>query len=72
LKKPGQFISLTLFYCRDEDGRRSYRYRVEFKNATLLKHFALDKQNKVALIQTKSIEVKAKEGFETIESQMKH
>lgn len=62
LKKLGQFISMTLVDCRDEDGRRSYRYRMEFTNATLLQHFALDKQNKVALIQTESIEVKSKVG----------
>ncbi len=58
LKRLGGFISMTLVARWDEDGWRNYRYRTEFANATLLQHYVLDKQNKVALIQSDDIESK--------------
>ncbi len=59
LKRFGGLISMTLVERWDEDGRRNYRYRTEFANATLLQHYVLDKQNKVALIQSDNIEIKS-------------
>jgi hypothetical protein len=57
-KRLGDFVSMTLVDRWDEDGRRNYRYRTEFKNATLLQHFVLAGQNKIALIQSEGIELK--------------
>lgn len=58
LNSLGEFVSLTLVDRGAEGRNRSYRYRVEFKNAVLLQHYALDTQNKVALIQSESFERK--------------
>lgn len=60
LKRLGGLISMTLVERWDEDGRRNYRYRTEFEKATLLQHYVLDKQDKVALIQSDDIEIKSK------------
>jgi hypothetical protein len=62
LKRLGDFVSMTLVERWDQDGRRNYRYRTEFENATLLQHYVLDAQNKVALIQSESMELKPKAG----------
>jgi hypothetical protein len=48
LKKLGDFVSLVLVDRSDEKGQRSYRYRLEFSNATVLQHFVLDGQNRLA------------------------
>jgi len=47
LQSFGDFISLTLVDRSDVDDQRSYRYRMEFKNATVLQHFILDSQNEL-------------------------
>jgi hypothetical protein len=41
-----------------EGGKRGYRYRLEFKNATVLQHYVLDEENKIALIQSEGSEKK--------------
>lgn len=64
LKRLGDFISLVLVDHKDEDRQRSYRYRLEFENATVLQHFILDEENKVAFIQSESTELKSREGIE--------
>ena len=51
LKRNGDLVSIALVERRNEGGRRSYRYRVEFEKATLLLRYVLDEQNKVSLIQ---------------------
>ena len=57
-KRLGGFISMTLLDRWDEDGRRNYRYRTEYQNATLLQHFVLDDRNRIALMQSEDIELK--------------
>jgi hypothetical protein len=58
LKRLGKLLSMTLVGRWDEAGQRSYRYRTEFENATLLQRFVLDGQNRIALIRSESIETK--------------
>jgi hypothetical protein len=48
LRSFGELDSLTLVDRRDEDGRRHYRYRVQFTRATLLFHFIFDEQGRHA------------------------
>jgi hypothetical protein len=60
MKRLGALASMALVARWDEDDRRNYRYRSEFENATVIQHFILDAQNRVALIQSDSIETKAK------------
>ncbi|HTL57202.1 MAG TPA: hypothetical protein VL361_16080 [Candidatus Limnocylindrales bacterium] len=47
LQSFGRYVSLTLVDRREEDGNRTYRYRMEFEKATLLQQFVLDKEGKV-------------------------
>ncbi len=61
-KQLGRFVSMVLVDRWDEDDRRHYRYRTEFENATLLQHFILEAQDKVALIQSESVELKPNAG----------
>jgi predicted metalloprotease with PDZ domain len=42
----------------DEKGRRSYRYRLEFANATVLQHFVLNGQDKLAASGSEAVELK--------------
>jgi len=58
LKQLGDFISLTLVGCKVENDKRSYRYLLEFKNATVLQQFILDEYNKVARMQSEYSEFK--------------
>ena len=39
IKMFGDFISMTLVDRGEENGQRSYRYRLEFANAIILQHF---------------------------------
>ncbi len=57
-KRLGSLISMALVDRWDEDGRRNYRYRTEYRNATLLQHFVLDERNRIALMQSEDIELK--------------
>ena len=61
LKHLGKFISLVLVDRKDENRQRSYRYHLKFENATVLQHFILDNENKVAFSQTESTELKSRE-----------
>jgi hypothetical protein len=45
-KPLGGIVSLTLVDRGDVDGQRSYRYRLEFANATILQHFIVNQQDK--------------------------
>lgn len=54
----GDFVSVTLVDRRDEDGRPSYRYRMEFKKATVLQYFLFDEQNKVVSSRSEGLEWK--------------
>lgn len=60
LKTFGNLISLQLVDRSEKNGKRSYHYRVEFENAVMLQHFALDGQNKVAFARGEDIEWKTK------------
>ena len=48
LKFMGDLNSMTLVDRGDENGQRSYRYRLDFANATLLFHLVLDDQDRFA------------------------
>jgi hypothetical protein len=58
LNRLGDFVSMTLVDRSEENGRRTYRYRLEFANATVLQRFVLDKQNKLADGGSEASEVK--------------
>ena len=58
IKLTGGFVSMTLVDRSDENGRRSYRYRLEFTNAIVLQHFVLDGQNKLAASESEAWELK--------------
>ncbi len=58
LKRYGDFVSMVLVDHKNEDSRRSYRYRVEFQKVTLLMRYVLDGQNKVEIIQSEGTERK--------------
>ena len=47
IKSLGRLVSLTLVDRREERGKRSYRYRVEFEKSTLLQRFVFDEQDKL-------------------------
>lgn len=54
----GDLNSMTLVERREENGLRSYRYRVEFSNIIILERFVLDGQNKFTDGGTDASEVK--------------
>lgn len=58
LKGLGNFVSMTLVDHASAGGKRTYRYRLEFEKVTVLQLFVLDKQNKVALLDTEGAERK--------------
>jgi hypothetical protein len=47
IKSLGRLVSLTLVDRNEESGKRSYRYRVEFENNTVLQRFLFDERNKI-------------------------
>jgi hypothetical protein len=55
VKAMGQLVSITLVDRREEGGKRSYRYRMEFEKNTILQHFVFDEQNKLAASRTEDI-----------------
>ena len=62
LKRLGNLVSLTLVERSNEDGRRSYRYRMEFEKITVLQHIVFDRQNKVALSESEDAVWKPRTG----------
>jgi hypothetical protein len=58
LKRNGELVSMALVEHRNEEGRRSYRYRVEFEKATLLLCYDLNEQNQVARLNSEGAERK--------------
>jgi len=58
LRRYGEFVSMALVDHRTEDPRHSYRYRVDLEKATLLMHYVLDEQHRIALIQSEGAERK--------------
>ena len=60
LKRLGGLVSITLVGRWDEDGKRNYRYRTEFENVTVLQHYVLDEQDKIALLQGEDMELKTR------------
>lgn len=55
LKSFGPLIALTLVDRSEVDGKRSYRYRLEFEKNMLLQHLVYDEQNKLAVGMTEDI-----------------
>ena len=51
-KALGRLASLTLVDRREEGGKRTYRYEVEFEKNTILLRFVFDKQGQLASIDT--------------------
>jgi len=62
LKRLGNLVSLTLVERSKEDGRRSYRYRMEFEKVMVLQHVVFDKRNKVALSESEDAVWKPRTG----------
>ena len=58
LKKLGNFVSMTLVDRSEEKGQRSYRYRLEFANATVLQRFVLNDHSKLAAGRAEAVEWK--------------
>ena len=55
IKSFGPLIALTLVERSETNGKRSYRYRLEFEKNTLLQHLVFDEQNKLAVGTTEDI-----------------
>ena len=62
LKRLGSLVSLTLVERGKENGRRSYRYRMEFEKVTVLQHIVFDQQNKVTLCESEDAVWKPRTG----------
>lgn len=56
-KANGQAQSLTLVQRSQENGMRSYRYRIRYKFGTVLVHIVIDAQNKIALWTIEDIDL---------------
>ncbi len=59
INRLGHLVSMTLVDRSRAAGQRSYRYRLEFTEATLLMHFTFDAHNKLASGETEAVEWKA-------------
>lgn len=55
MKALGQLVSLSLVDRGQDGGNRSYRYRMEFQQHTLLEHLVFDEKGKLALGRTEDI-----------------
>jgi hypothetical protein len=55
LKLFGPVVSLNVVDRSEEGGKRTYRYRLEFKRATILQQIVFDEQGKLASSQTEDI-----------------
>ena len=53
----GAALSLVLVERTTEAGRRSYRYRVQYKFGTILLHVAIDEQNKIAVWKVEDVDL---------------
>jgi CubicO group peptidase (beta-lactamase class C family) len=58
LEKVGPALSLTLVERTNEPGRRSYRYRIQYKIGTDLLHVVFDEQNKISVWKTEDVDLK--------------
>lgn len=58
LKKLGALKKVTLVEQKEEDGKRGYRYRIDFKNAAVLQVFVFDAQDRIAFSQSEGVEWK--------------
>jgi hypothetical protein len=56
LESLGEVISITRIESQSSDEPRSYRYRIQFKNARVLQRFTFDKKQKLASIQSEDVE----------------
>jgi CubicO group peptidase (beta-lactamase class C family) len=53
----GPALSLVLVERTEENGKRSYRYRVGYKFGTVLLHIVIDEQNKIALWTVEDVDL---------------
>ena len=58
LNRFGDFTALALVGRSDENGQRSFRYRLEFKKATVVQHIVFDAQDKVTSLRSEGLEWK--------------
>jgi hypothetical protein len=58
LKGLGDFISLQIVDRKSEDGKRCFRYRMEFKKASVLQRFVFDDEAKLAFSESEAVEWK--------------
>jgi len=55
LKLFGKFNSLSLVHRSEQDGKRIYRYRLDFERGSILQQIVFDEQDKLASSQTEDI-----------------
>jgi hypothetical protein len=55
IKSLGRLVSLTLVDRSDENGKRCYRYRLEFEKNTVLQRYVFDEKSRVASGSTEDI-----------------
>jgi hypothetical protein len=65
MQRLGAVISLSLVERREESGRRSYLYLVDFEKARVLGRYGLDEQDRVTLIRSEFAEMKPDAGTPT-------
>jgi C-terminal processing protease CtpA/Prc len=58
IKRLGDFVSMTLVDHMVVEERRSYRYRLEFSNASILQHYVFEGQSKLVSGGTEYLEWK--------------
>ena len=58
LKQLGDLVSITLVDSGNADHQRTYRYRMQFKNATVLQYFVFDELGKLASSQSEDTQWK--------------
>jgi hypothetical protein len=56
LEALGEVISIARVESQSSDEPRSYRYRIQFRNALVLQRFTFDKKQKLASIQSEDVE----------------
>jgi hypothetical protein len=49
---------MKLSECRADQGRRTYRYRLEFQGATVLHRFVLDAEDKIVASTWEALETR--------------
>ena len=58
VRRLGDLVSMTLVERTEQNGNRDYRYLLNFQKVTVLQHFALEPQDKIAASEAESLEWK--------------